>query len=96
VAAVLLLAAAAGLAAAGIAPAWTICVEIGGPHSAVVSGMMNTFGNLGGTLCPVVIGFGVERLHSWTAPLLSISVLYLGAALCWLAIDPRRKIAARA
>jgi len=92
VTAAVLLACAAGLAAAGIAPAWTICVEISGPHSAVVSGTMNTFGNLGGALCPVVIGFGVERLESWTLPLLSISVLYLGAALCWLAIDPRRKI----
>jgi ACS family glucarate transporter-like MFS transporter len=88
----LLLACAAGLAAAGIAPAWAISVEIGGTHSAVVSGAMNTFGNLGGALCPVVVGFTVDRFHSWTLPLFSISLLYLAAAACWLAIDPARKI----
>jgi MFS transporter, ACS family, glucarate transporter len=87
-----LLGCAAGLAAAGIAPAWAICVEIGGIHSAVVGGAMNTFGNLGGALCPVVMGFAVERFHSWTPPLLSISALYLAAAACWLVIDPLRKL----
>src|SRR5262249_40204398 len=61
-----LLACAAGLAGAGIAPAWAICVEIGGSHSAVVGGAMNTFGNLGGALCPVVIGHLHERFGSWT------------------------------
>jgi len=92
VACALLLACAAGLAGAGIAPAWAICVEIGGVHSAVVGGAMNTFGNLGGALCPVVMGWGLERFHSWTPPLLTISALYLAAALCWLVIDPARKL----
>ena len=92
----LLLACAAGLAGCGIAPAWAISVEIGGTHSAVVSGAMNTFGNLGGALCPVVVGFAVERFHSWTWPLFSISLLYLAAAACWLAVDPTRRIAAAA
>ena len=87
-----LLACAAGVAGAGIAPAGTICVEIGGTHSAVVSGAMNTFGNLGGALCPVVMAYGVERTGAWTWPLLSVSLLYLAAAACWLVIDPGRKI----
>jgi MFS family permease len=92
----LLLSCAAGLAAAGIAPAWAICVEIGGTHSAVVGGAMNTFGNLGGTLCPLVVGLCVDRLHSWTLPLFSMSLLYLVAGACWLAIDPARKLEASA
>src|SRR5271157_3085787 len=45
-----LLAAAAGLAALGVAPAWAVCLDLGGPHAGVVSGAMNTFGNLGGVL----------------------------------------------
>jgi MFS family permease len=94
--AALLLSCAAGLAAAGIAPAWAICVEIGGSHSAVVGGAMNTFGNLGGTLSPLVVGLCVDRLHSWTLPLFSISLLYLVAGACWLAIDPARKLEAGA
>lgn len=90
----LLLAAAAGMAALGIAPAWALCLEIGGPHAGVVTGAMNMFGNLGGTLSPVVVGLCVDRLGSWNAPLFSIAALYLAAAVCWLAIDPAEHIAA--
>jgi len=92
--AALLLAAAAGLAGLGIAPAWALCLEIGGPHAGVVTGAMNMFGNLGGTLSPVVVGLCIDRLGSWNAPLYSIAALYLVAALCWLAIDPAHRIVA--
>lgn len=90
----LLLASAAGLAALGVSPAWAVCLEIGGRHSGVVTGAMNTFGNLGGALCPVVVGFCLERWGSWTVPLTTIAVLYLVAAACWMAIDPTRPIVA--
>ena len=92
-AAVVLLACAAGCAGAGIAPAWAICVEIGGAHSAVVSGAMNTFGNIGGAICPIAMAVLVQRLDSWTVPLFTIAAMYLVAAACWLAIDPTRKLA---
>lgn len=91
--AALLLAAAAGLAGLGIAPAWALCLEIGGPYAGVVTGTMNMFGNLGGTLSPIVVGLCVDRLGSWSAPLYSIAALYLVAAACWLGIDPAIKIA---
>jgi MFS transporter, ACS family, glucarate transporter len=91
-ASVVLLACAAGCAGAGIAPAWAICVEIGGAHSAVVSGAMNTFGNIGGAICPIAMAFLVQRLDSWTVPLFTIAGMYLAAAACWLAIDPRLKL----
>jgi nitrate/nitrite transporter NarK len=58
----------------------------------VVSGAMNMFGNLGGALSPVVIGFALQRLGSWQAPLLSVAVLYIVAALAWLAIDPADRL----
>ncbi len=87
-----LFAAAAGLAALGVAPAWAVCVEVGGAHSGVVSGAMNMFGNLGGALSPLVIGFSLERFGSWQAPLLSVAALYVVAAILWLAIDPSRRI----
>jgi MFS transporter, ACS family, glucarate transporter len=90
----LLLAAAAGMAALGVAPAWVVSTEVGGVHAGVVSGAMNTFGNLGGALSPVVVGVCLERWGSWQAPLFSVAVLYLVAALCWLQVDPTRTIAA--
>jgi ACS family glucarate transporter-like MFS transporter len=86
--AALLLAGAAGLAALGVSPAWAVCLEIGGRHAGVVSGAMNTFGNLGGTLSPVVVGICLQAWNSWTAPLITVAAFYLLAAACWLAIDP--------
>jgi MFS transporter, ACS family, glucarate transporter len=90
----LLLAAAAGLAALGVAPAWAVCLEVGGRSAGVVSGTMNSFGNLGGALSPVVIGLRLDRGGSWDAPLWSVAALYLVAAFCWLAIDPDRTLRA--
>jgi nitrate/nitrite transporter NarK len=87
-----LLAAAAGLAALGVAPAWAVCLEIGGRNAGVVSGAMNTFGNLGGVASPLVVGWCLEAWGSWSAPLWTVAALYLGAAACWLAIDPESPV----
>src|SRR5215510_4692796 len=85
-----LLAGAAGAAALGFAPAWSVCLAVGGRHAGVVSGAMNTFGNLGGTLSPILMGFWLEALGSWDVGLYSVAALYFGAALCWLGIDPEQ------
>jgi sugar phosphate permease len=83
--------AAAGTAA-GVAPAWSVCLAIGGRHAGVVSGAMNTFGNLGGALMPVVMGVVLDALGSWDLSLYSVAALYAAAALCWLGIDPESPI----
>ncbi len=82
------LTAAAGFAALGIASAWSTCLAIGGRHGGVVSGAMNMFGNLGGTVCPIVFGQSLERLGSWNVPLASVAVLYAISGLLWWAVDP--------
>jgi sugar phosphate permease len=86
--AALCLAAAAGLGALGVAPAWSVCLAIGGRHAGVVSGAMNTFGNLGGVASPLAVGFSLDAIGSWEVPLYSVVAFYLVAALCWLGIDP--------
>ncbi len=83
---------AAGSAALGIAPAWSVCLAIGGRHAGVVSGTMNTFGNLGGSLMPVVMGSVLDATGSWNLSLYSVAALYGVAALCWLGIDPESPI----
>jgi nitrate/nitrite transporter NarK len=90
------LAAAAGLAALGVAPAWAVCLAIGGRHAGVVSGAMNTFGNLGGVASPLVVGWFLGARGSFEAPLYTVAALYLVAAACWLAVDPLAPIGARA
>jgi MFS family permease len=82
-----LLAASAGLGAAGVAPAWPVCVEVGGARAGVLSGAMNTFGNLGGTLCPIAVGMCVKRLGSWPIALGLVGVAYLIAGAAWLVVD---------
>lgn len=63
-------------------------VEIGGRHAGVVTGAMNTFGNLGGSLSPVAVGLCLQRWGSWNLPLFTVAAFYLVAAACWLRIDP--------
>jgi nitrate/nitrite transporter NarK len=87
-----LLTAAAGFGAVGVAPAWAVCLEIGGAHAGVISGAMNMFGNLGGTLCPILVGISVKRFASWSLALESVAAFYVLAALLWLLVDPREKI----
>jgi MFS family permease len=82
------LAGAAGLAALGVAPAWAVCLAVGGRHAGVVSGAMNTFGNLGGVMSPIVVGWCLQAWGAWETPLYTVAALYLVAAACWLGIDP--------
>ena len=88
----LLFAAAAGLATFGVAPGWAVCLDIGGQHAGVVTGAMNTFGNLGGTAMPLLMGLCLNWWGSWNIPLLTVAFFYLFSAACWLGIDPDKPI----
>jgi len=94
VSAALAMAVAAGFSALAVAPAWATCLDIGRRNPGVISGAMNTFGNLGGALSPVVVGILLDHWRSWNAPLYTVAVLYLGAAAAWFWIDPEEKLAA--
>jgi sugar phosphate permease len=93
IAAAWLLALAAMLAALAVAPGWAVCVEIGGIHSGVVSGMMNMLGNLGGAISPLVVGEWLQRRGAWDLPLMTVAVCYLLAAACWMAVDSTKRLA---
>jgi MFS family permease len=72
--------------------AWGTCLDIGGRHSGVVSAAMNSSGAVGGILSPIVVGFVVQHFGNWHAPLYFAGALYLMGALCWLGIDPTRRL----
>lgn len=76
----------AGLATFGVAPGWAACLDIGGAHAGVVTGAMNTFGNLGGTTLPLLVGLCLKWWDSWNVSLLTVAAFYLVSALCWLGI----------
>ena len=82
-----LFAAAAGLATLGVAPGWAACLDIGGQHAGVVTGAMNTFGNLGGTAMPLLMGLCLDWWNSWNISLLTVAFFYLISAGCWLGVN---------
>jgi MFS transporter, ACS family, glucarate transporter len=71
---------------------WAVPIDIAPDHAGVITGCMNTLGNLGGLLCPLVVGIAVDRWHSWTIPFYVTAFVYACGGLAWLAIDPTRPI----
>jgi sugar phosphate permease len=88
-----LLAIALASADLALGACWAVCLDVGAAHAGVVTGFMNTFGNVGGLIGPIVVGFAVDRWHSWTFPFYVTALVYAGGAVAWLAIDPSTKIA---
>lgn len=72
--------------------AWGTCLDIGGPRAAVVSAAMNTSGQVGSILSPIVSIHLKDYFGGWSAPLYLMGGLFLAAALCWGLIDPRRPV----
>ena len=71
---------------------WAVPIDVAPDHAGVVSGCMNTLGNLGGLAGPLVVGIAVDRWHSWTFPFYVASAIYATGGLAWLSIDPTRRI----
>ena len=87
-----LLALALASADLALGACWAVCLDVGAAHAGVVTGFMNTFGNLGGLIGPMVVGIAVERWHSWAFPFYVTALVYAMGALAWLAIDPDQPI----
>ncbi len=71
---------------------WAVCLDVGHELAGTVSGCMNTWGNLGGFLSPIVTGFLVERFSNWTLPIFLSGGIFMVGALLWLRIDPTKSV----
>jgi len=69
---------------------WGVCQDIAGPHAGLVTGCMNTAGQVGAFLSPIILPYFADP----AVPLCIAGVLYLAGAACWLMVDPRRPIVA--
>ena len=93
VAKAVLLALALASADFALGACWAVCLDVGATHAGVVTGFMNTFGNLGGLVGPLVVSLMVEHWGSWTYPFYVTAAVYAMGAVAWLAIDPHRRVA---
>jgi ACS family glucarate transporter-like MFS transporter len=96
VAKAVLLALALASADLALGACWAVPIDIAPDHAGVITGCMNTLGNLGGLVGPIVVGIAVDRWQSWTFPFYVTAVVYACGALAWLAIDPLSPIQASA
>lgn len=72
--------------------AWGAAVDVGGSHAGVVSAFMNTAGQVGGFLSPLILAFVVSRFQNWAAPLFVTGALYMLGAVCWFFITPEDRL----
>lgn len=66
--------------------AFSMCIEFGKENSAVMTATMNTAGQVGGTLSPVVLAYLVQSYGDWSLPLLVMAGLYGMAVVSWIFI----------
>jgi ACS family glucarate transporter-like MFS transporter len=71
---------------------WTLSVELGGKRGGTAAGILNTGGNAGGLAAPVVTPY-LSLLFGWQSGFVVAGVFCVLAALCWVWIDPRERIA---
>lgn len=92
VTAAILLAATLGVADLCVSACWSICHDVGGKHTGVVTACMNTFGNIGGAISPLVVGYAVEWWSSWTLPFFITAGVYMLGGVLTLLINPHKRV----
>lgn len=70
---------------------WGACVDLAGSRAGTVSAAMNTAGQIGGVLSPIVFTSLSESRGSSSA-LALMAALYLMGAVCWIFIRPERPL----
>lgn len=86
-----LIAVAGALSMFTLAPSWATAIDLGGRNAAVLSATMNTAGQVGGVLSPIVLAYIVDRYGNWAMPLHVVSALYLMASISWILIHPQHR-----
>jgi MFS transporter, ACS family, glucarate transporter len=72
--------------------AWGTCIDIGGRRAGALSGAMNTSGQIGAILSPILIAFVAQRFVNPNASLYVTGMLFLMGAVCWLWVDPTKPV----
>lgn len=83
-----LIAVAAAASMFTLGASWATCIDLGGASSGVVSAAMNTTGQVGALLSPLVLALLVQQFASWALPLYVMAGLYAFSSVCWFFVNP--------
>lgn len=72
--------------------AWGVCLDVGGQHAGVVSAAMNTSGQIGSVLSPLIVSFCLKYWGNWDVPLYLMGGLFLLGAVAWCFVNPCRPV----
>jgi sugar phosphate permease len=75
--------------------AWAIPLDIGGDYAGSIASVMNTFGNLGSAVSPILLAYMVG-FYGWNLPFLMCALLCVAGGLFSLGINAEKRIAAPA
>jgi MFS family permease len=81
-----------GVADLMLPAAWAVCLDVGHEYAGVVTGTMNTAGQLGGFVCSVLFGYLVTAWDSYREPLWLVAASVLLGAFLFTRIDPTRQL----
>jgi len=71
--------------------AWAIPLDIGGEYAGSIASVMNTFGNLGSAVSPILLAYLVG-IYGWNIPFLLCSLLCLAGAALSIGINAAKRI----
>lgn len=81
-----------GVADLMLPAAWAVCLDVGRSHAGLVTGVMNTAGQMGGFVCSVLFGYVVRATSSYNTPVVGVAVMVMIAAALFAYIDPTRQV----
>jgi nitrate/nitrite transporter NarK len=81
----------------GMAASWSTTIDIGHRYSGTVAGVMNTVGNMGTVVSPLVVArivtiTGATGTTSWSISLWYYAAMFFVASAAWTFIEPRKVI----
>ena len=84
---------AAGMLDLGLGGMWSVCHDVGQEAAGTITGCMNMFGNFGGTISPIVLGYLVQWYGSWVLPLIIASAISTMSGVLMLTVNPNKRLA---
>jgi MFS family permease len=81
-----------GVADLMLPAAWAVCLDVGHEYAGVVTGTMNTAGQLGGFVCSVLFGYLATAWGNYREPLWLVAASVLLGAFLFTRIDPTRQL----